>query len=187
MSGVSHPFARLSEVTQRRAFPILLLAVFALTTFLAVLGAPLTTPAAPRGIVSFELAGSADAAAAIVASWSPSLRRLALLHLAIDYFYLVAYPALLALACGRLAGRLAGPSPGLARLGGVVAWAVLLSGLLDAIENAALIRILAGEPSEALARLAWSAAIPKFALVGAALLYLLGGVAWLGALRLRSA
>ena len=186
MSAVSHPFARLSESTQRRALTILLLAVFALTTFLAVLGAPLATPAAPRGIVSYELAGSGESAAAIVASWTPSLRRLALLNLALDYLYLIAYPALLALACGRLAGRLAASRPGLARLGGVLAWAVLLSGVLDAIENAALIRILVSGPGDALARIAWGAAVPKFALVGVALLYLLGGVGWLGIARLRS-
>lgn len=186
MSTVSHPFARFSESTQRRAFTILLLAVFALTTFLAVLGAPLATPAAPRGIVSYELAGSGEVAAAIVASWPPSVHRLALLNLGLDYLYLIAYPTLLSLACGRLAGRLASSRPGLARLGGGLAWAVLLSGLFDAIENAALIRILVSGPSDALARVAWGAAVPKFALVGAALLYLLGGITGLGASKLRS-
>jgi hypothetical protein len=186
MSAVSHPFARLPETEQRRAFTILVLAVFALTTFLAVLGAPLATPEAPRGIVSYELAGSGEAAAAIVTSWTPSVRRLALLNLALDYLYLIAYPALLALGCGRLAGRLVASSPGLARLGGGLAWVVLLSGVLDAIENAALIRMLVSGPSDALARLAWGAAVPKFALVGAALLYLLGGITWLGVSKLRS-
>ncbi len=183
----AHPFARLSDRAQRRALSVLLLAVLALTTFLAVLGAPLRTPVAPRGIVSFELAGSASAAAAILASWSPAERRLALLHLGLDYLYLLAYPALLSLACGRLAGRLGEGHPGLARLGGALAWAVPVAGLLDAIENAALIRILAAAPSDALARIAWGSAVPKFALVAAALAYLIGGLAFAWLARRRGA
>ncbi len=177
----AHPFARLSDTAQRRAFSVLLLAVLALTTFLVVLGAPLRTPAAPRGIVSFELAGSAAAAAAILASWSPATRQLALLHLWLDYLYLLAYPAFLSLACGRLAGRLSQARPGLARLGSGLAYAVPIAGLLDAIENAALIRILGAGPSDALARVAWVCAVAKFALVAGALAYLIAGLgfAWL--------
>ena len=42
---------------------VLLLAVFAIT------GAPLTTEAAPYGVVSFELAGSVGNAQAMLSSW----------------------------------------------------------------------------------------------------------------------
>lgn len=175
---MAHPFAWLSDAAQKRALTVLLLVVLALSTFLAVLGAPLRTPAAPRGIVSFELAGSATAAARILESWSPAVRELAMLNLGLDYLYLVAYPAFLALACARVAGRLGGRAPGFARGGMWLAWSVLASGALDAIENAALIRILTSGPSDALARIAWVTAVPKFALVFAALAYAGVGLAW---------
>jgi hypothetical protein len=173
-----HPFSRLSHAGRRQAFTLLLLLVLALSTFLMVLGEPLRTPAAPQGIVSFELAGSGAAAAAILDSWSPGVRELAMLNLGLDYLYLVAYPALLSLACFGVAGRLRERSAGLARIGIALSWAVLAAGVLDAIENAALIRIVASGPSDALARAAWLAAVPKFALVLAGLAYALGGFVW---------
>lgn len=172
-----HPFTWLSERAQRHALVILLLLTFALTTFLAVLGAPLRSPEAPRGIVSFELAGSAQAAQAILDSWSPGVREIAMLHLGLDYLYLVAYPALLALACARVARRLEGRAPGWSRAGALLSWAVLAAGPLDAVENAALIQVLASGADDASAGLARACALPKFGLVFAALAYSLLGLA----------
>jgi hypothetical protein len=175
----SHPFARLSDRSQRLLFTILLLGVLALSTFLTVLGSPLQTEQAPSGIVSFELAGSGAAAARILASWPEgerNLRDLARLHLGVDFVYLVLYPALLSLACARVALRLrARPA---ARIGSVLAWLLPLAGLLDAAENVALLRMLGDGPSDAMAQLAWACAVPKFALVLAALAYSVGGWLW---------
>ncbi len=176
MSGTAHPFSRLSDTAQKRAFTVLLLVVLGLSTFLSVLGAPLRTPEAPRAIISYELAGSGEAANRILESWSPAVREIALLHLALDFPYLLTYPALLALGCARVAGRLR--RTGAARLGILLSSAVLASGALDAVENAALIRMLTSGPSDALAGLAWLTAVPKFALVAAALAYTVVGFGW---------
>jgi hypothetical protein len=106
------------------------------------------------------------------------VRELAMLNLGLDYLYLVAYPALLSLACAGVAGRLRARTPGVARLGIVLAWSIPAAGVLDAIENAALIRILTSGPSDALARIAWASAVPKFVLVFAALAYAALGFGW---------
>jgi len=176
---VAHPFSRLSRRAQRHALVILGVLTFALTTFLAVLGSPLQTPAAPSGIVSLELAGSAAAAREILDSWSPYQRDLARLGLWIDFLYLVSYPLFLALACARLADRVAGRAPRWARAGEVLAWALPLAGLLDAVENSALLRVLGSGASDAAAGLARACALPKFALVLAALAYLALGLGWM--------
>jgi hypothetical protein len=145
--------------------------LLALSLALGALGAPLVTPAAPLGIVSFELAGTAEAAQRILASWPPVARERALFVLGLDYLYLAVYPAWLSLAALLVARRHAGPP---ARLGEGLAWLVLAAAPLDALENAALARLVAGPLSDALARTAWACAWPKFALVALASLYLLG-------------
>lgn len=137
----------------------------------------LVTPEAPLGIVSFELAGSRDAAAAILDSWSGRAREEALFTLGLDYLFLVLYPLFLSLACARLA---AGGRGIAARAAGFVAWAVLAAAPLDAVENGALVVLLWQGPGEEAARIARLCAVPKFALVVLALAQLVWG--WLAAL-----
>jgi hypothetical protein len=50
-----------------------------------------------------------------------------------------------------------------------LAWAVWLAAPLDALENAALIRVLGDPTAGAWPAVAWACAVPKFALVFAAL------------------
>ncbi len=169
-----HPFGWLSEVGQRHALVMLGAATLVATTFLTVMGGPLRSPAAPLGIVSFELAGGAEAAGEILALWTPGLRRIARLHLWLDFGYLLLYPAFLSLACARTANA---RRRGLGRLGRGLSWGVLAAAPLDAVENLALLAMLEAGPGEAAARLAWACAAAKLALVAAALLYL--PLAWL--------
>ena len=176
------PFSWISETGQRGALLVLTALLVVLSIALSMIGAPLITSAAPRGIVSFEFAGTAETAARMLDSWSPRVREQAMLSLGLDYLYLGVYPAWLALACTRIARR---GTPVLARIGRALAWAVLLAAPLDAVENGALIRSVASGASDAMARLAWICAAPKFALVFAGLLYVLVGVCALGLRRLR--
>jgi hypothetical protein len=173
------PFAWMTRRAQRRALVWLGALVAACSVALQATSASLATPAAPFGIVSFELAGSAAAAAAILDSWSPRAREEALFSLGLDYLFLVLYPLFLSLACARLAQARSG---GAARAGGLLAWAVLAAAPLDAVENAALVALLWQGPGEGAARLAWLCAAPKFALVALALAYAILG---LGAALLR--
>lgn len=61
-------------------------------------------------------------------------------------------------------------------IGVVLAWAQLLAGVLDAVENWVLYRILMGATCTYLPRIAWWCAAVKFAIVVAGLVFLLRAV-----------
>lgn len=137
----------------------------ALEVALGVLNGPLRTPAAPLGIISFELARTATAATGMLASWPDAARATARLSLLVDYLFLVAYPASLWLGCRTVAARVQRRWPRVASVAVAAGWAAALAGVLDAIENAALLVQLAQGAGDAAAAVAfWSASI-KFALV----------------------
>jgi hypothetical protein len=143
---------------------------------LMYLDAWLRTDVSPSGIVSFEFAGSAERAHAMIASWGPDGHRAAALILGIDYLYLVAYSVFLMLAGLALSERL---HPGWPRYAGLLrgfALAMPLAGAFDAIENFGSIRLLFGSTLDFWAQLAYLAAIPKFAIaLGTLLLLAVGG------------
>jgi hypothetical protein len=173
----ANPFAWISDRAQPRVLLALTVLTLGLSLWLSALGLALNSPAAPRGIVSFEFAADFDGAAAILASWSAEAREAAMLIQGIDCLYLLAYPAWFSLAAARLAASLGGA---IGTVGVGVAWAVLVAAPLDAIENHALVQQLVDGPSQQLAQLAFWCAAPKFALVGAGASYLLvAGAAWL--------
>jgi len=156
---------------------LLTLLLLGLSLALTRIGEPLVTAEAPYGIVSFELAGSHEAAAHMIASWDAAARQAAMLCLGLDFLYLLVYPAWFSLVCWMLAARLDGL---MARSGRFVGRAVWLAAPLDALENYSLIRLLEDGPSRDWARLAAACAVPKFALVAVALAFLLvgGAVSW---------
>ena len=152
----------------RGAFLLLTAATVLCTLWMGWFGAVLNTEVAPQGIVSFELARTQVQSAAILASWDGYARGAAMLVQGVDFLYLLLYPAWLALAAAGLAGSLGG-APG--RLGRVVSVAVLFAIPLDAVENYALNMQLLHGADGAMAALAYWCAVPKFALVLAALVY----------------
>jgi hypothetical protein len=147
-------------------------------TALALLGAPLQTDAAPSGILSYEFAGGAAKARAILDSWDEEARLYAAFQLGLDYLFLLLYPLAIALACLMMADSIRDRLPRLAALGVALAWSQPVAGLLDAAENFALVSMLLDAPGEGLARMALLCAVPKFAIVVAGILYVpLGAVA----------
>jgi len=170
-----HPFCWITERGQRYALGILAVLTISVSFSLSSNSAVLATEAAPRGIISYEFAYTATAAEQMLLSWSPMARQRAMLSLGLDYLFLVLYPAFISLACARVALRLRERSPGAARLGVLLAWLVLAAGVLDAVENYALIQMLLTGPSDLWAQLAWWCATPKFALVGLGLVFALAG------------
>jgi hypothetical protein len=169
-----HPFSWLPEASQRG----LLIGSILLTAVLMVAihwsNAPLQTPVAPLGMISLQLAGTLPAAQQILASWGPQGQLSAAFNLGIDYLYMVAYATTLSLACVLLARR-CGDCRHVALLGVWLSWGMLAALLLDAVENCLLIRLLLGDLREIWPVLARGCAVPKFALVLATLLYLVGG------------
>jgi hypothetical protein len=170
------PFGWLAPGHERRVFLALLVSTLVVLAGVRAVGGPLRTEAAPQGIVSFEFAGTLAEAHRMMASWGASGRVYAGLSLGLDYLFLVLYGLTLALACVRTGRVFAARAPRLHRLGEALAWGVLLAAALDAVENYALIRVLLGASSDAWAAVAYGAALPKFILLAAALLYLLAGL-----------
>jgi hypothetical protein len=133
---------------------------------LGVIGAPLTTGAAPLGILSLELAGTPARAAAILASWDGAARAAAAWVQVLDTLFPVAYVQL-----GRaLTARFTGSA-------GRWSAALITAGVLDAlVENVALDVILWTEtPSWPLVVVATAAAGVKLALLVAAIGAVVGG------------
>lgn len=147
---------------------------------IALMPRTLTTAAAPRGIISFELAGSEERARAIVEAWDAGARRDAGFSLRIDFLFLIAYSTTISLACAWAADALRARGWALAAVGVPLAWAQWLAALFDATENIALLRLLGGPVASPWPQIAWGCAIVKFVLVGLGLLYfVVGATAWL--------
>lgn len=169
-----HPFQWLDESRWRHAFIVLTILTLSLSYALTSSGRPLKTAAAPNGIVSFELAGNLTNAVAMIDSWDEPARVAAGLNLGLDYLYLIAYPLAIGLGCLLVARRFR-PS-GIASMAGVLlSWTLPVAGVLDAIENYALIHLLTGSRDELFPAVAYWCAAPKFAIVIAGLAYVLLG------------
>jgi hypothetical protein len=178
-----HPLQAVPAARRRRVFGMLLVATAASAAILSALDAPLRTEASPWGIVSFELAGGVERAGSMIESWDERARLYAAFGLGFDFLFLVLYSTTLAFACvwgARVFVRRGWP---LAGLGAGLAWGQWGAAGLDALENAALWRLLVGPVAAPWPELACWCATLKFALVAAGLLYAAAAVAALAAPR----
>jgi hypothetical protein len=154
---VTHPLAAIPPGQRRRAFVPFLALTLAVMAVLGSVDRRITTPAAPHGIVSFELAGDTATAQRMLDSWDPIAR----LHVAfsngIDYLYMVLYSTTIALAC------VWGATVYAAGVGMLLAWGQWLAALFDATENMALTVMIFDGVRDPWPALAWWCAVPKFA------------------------
>jgi hypothetical protein len=129
------------------------------------------------GMVPFELTGGQDRADEILAEWGEEGQDAARESLWIDFGFLLAYGTLLtlALAATRDLARERGWRR-LGAIGGVVVSFGALGAAFDALENICLLLTLDG-PGPALPLMATIFAAFKFALLAAAIAYLLAGLA----------
>lgn len=159
------------------------LSVLILTIFNA-LGSALITPAAPMGMISFQLARTPQQTQALLASWDAATRQVAAFCLGLDYLFMPAYALAISLAARwvseglrlrlRQGMRLHGWP--LAAAGVPIAWGVWLGALLDAIENAAQAAMLFGNLNPALPGFTWLVAVIKYGLVFMGLVYVFYGL-----------
>ena len=133
--------------------------------------------AAGRGILALEFAGSERRARTLMRAWGRDGREAARRLQWLDFTYLATYAPFLRLATLAAGEQLArrGRQP-LAGLAQPLAQAQLAAGALDAVENAALLGVLADARGDGLPRLAFGCAAAKFALLAAGWLYLLAAV-----------
>jgi hypothetical protein len=156
------------------AFLFFLFLALGLMLVFQFLDAPLRTPEAPAGIVSLELAWTAEKAEAIVTSWDSRAALFAALGLGFDYFFMPAYAIAIALGTLLAAGRHPGP---FARLGDWMGAAAMTTWFFDAIENAGEIMQLF-EAQYGWAPFVSTCATIKFVLILAGILYGLVGWLW---------
>ena len=165
----------------RKTKPLGTFSIVFFVTMLAVqeyYGRLLFKPDVPWGIVSLELASDVASTSDIFKSWGPELKSRAIKSLFWDYGFLISY-GLLSFLASRWAGLKIDQAwnwPVAARVGQVVAILAILAALLDAVENTALLWQLFEGPHTIPARLAWICATTKFAILGAVLLFVAGGV-----------
>ncbi len=160
-------------------WPTLLIAFFLsllLLIAMSLVDRNLKTNSAPRGIVSFELAGNLDKGQQILESWNTQGKMYAALSLGLDYLFLIVYALFISLACVLIARNKLPRYVLWAKLGYILGWSQFLAAFLDAIENFVLIRLLLGSQIEAWPVIARWCAIVKFAIVGAGLIYILVGL-----------
>ncbi|HJZ46015.1 MAG TPA: hypothetical protein VKE41_02575 [Roseiflexaceae bacterium] len=156
----------------------------------------LTTVATPSGIIDLELAGNGACACRIVNAWrATDVLKRAWPNLRLDMFWIPCYAAALALGCALFARVFDG---WWAYLGAALAVGQVLAGLLDYVENIALLGTLADlqrrgaaraaggfvdcdapgadQPRDTPPKIAASCARMKFRLVSAGLVYIMLGV-----------
>jgi hypothetical protein len=129
------------------------------------------------GIVAFELAGSQERADEILDEWGSEGQDAAREQLLIDFAFLIAYGTFLVLAVAAvrdLLGRRGRTR--LAEFGAVIVPFGALAAAFDAAENACLLAVLDGA-GHVFPVLAFIFAATKFALLAAAIAYLLAGLA----------
>lgn len=136
---------------------------------------PLRTPAAPAGIVSYELAASPLAAQAMLASWNETARVSAAFGLGFDFLFMPSYAIALSLAVMIAAGRRRGRFWAVA--GKTLSWGAFAAVGFDAVENIALFFILLYGAAPPLPELAFVCAVIKFLILLLGVFYALTG--WL--------
>jgi hypothetical protein len=163
-------------MTRRRALIVSGAASLAIFAVLAALDVRMMDTGGP-GIVGFELAGTQERGAEILADWGSKGIDAAKASLWIDYAYIVAYGTFLVLAS--MATRDLAIERGWRRM---AAWGVAVvpfaaaGAAFDAIEDVGLLLAVDQHGGALAPRLAQVCASLKFALTGIAVIYLLAGL-----------
>ena len=172
-----HPFDFIPPGWWPRFFwPLLGLTIVLMIVF-GITGAPLTTTAAPYGVISFELAGSVENTHLILNSWDANTQLRAAFGLGLDFMFMLAYASTIAFGCGMAAQVLNRSGWPLASWSDLISWAAILAAVMDVIENIALTKVIFGSLVFPWPEIARWCAIFKFSLIFIGIVYVLyGGV-----------
>ncbi len=177
MNGPVLPILAPSTQLSRRFFGVAVLPPVLATWILQLTDRSLRTPAAPSGIVSFELARELGTAQAILGSWDAQARVWAGFSLGFDYLYMLLYANALAMLILWTGEHAFPPRGRIPRWSLLLAWGMWVAALFDATENLALILLLQGQRAAFLPLLAWACALVKFGLLGIGGMAILAGLA----------
>lgn len=146
----------------RRAFLWLLLATLVVVVAFQVVG-----PTGP-GVVDLELAFTYERTVSLIEQWSvPEQLRLAF-GMGFDYLFMPLYSTTIALACVWVTQV---SRQGWRSAAALFAWAVWVAAGFDAVENVAMFTSLLGAASATTALVAGLCAVVKFALIIAAVVF----------------
>ena len=172
--SLSPPFAKMAPPKRKRFMWISIILALLMSAIMTTVAEPLTTTVAPAGIVSFEFAGTAVNAQAMINSWDTQAKIHAGLSMGLDFLYPIIYALAISLAVVVASGRFSG---WMNKLGVWLAWGVCAAAVFDYIENFGLIQLLLGSTHDFWAQLAYWCAAIKFLLIILGVLYaLLGGM-----------
>ena len=160
-----HPLMSVPLSSRKSLFWFLFLFTLGVMVSINLVSMPLITPAAPYGIVSYELAGTPEKSQEILDSWDETAQMHAAFSLGFDYLYMVLYSTTIALACIWGAALLQNHGWSGAWLGLMLAWGQWLAAIFDGTENLALSLILFGGPAAPWPQVAQVAAIIKFGII----------------------
>lgn len=165
--GFAAPFAAWPRVVQASLCAVLLIATLLLARHLLEIGR-IADERLPFGVISLEAPGTSAHARWVVERLGEdgvaAIRR----QTRLDFAFLFTCALTLSLACGLLSEFTSGP---LKAYGVMVAWAALLAGVLDAVENVAMLRMLSGAFGAPWPQLATACATLKFAIAFGAFFY----------------
>jgi hypothetical protein len=169
---MTHPFEKIPAPYRKRIYWTMFVFTLFLSIALNLAGSDLTAyidnngqPVTPHGIGSFELIRNAEEADRILHFWGTPGKVSAAFNIGFDYLFIFAYANTIALGCVWLAAALRRHKFTLLAAAGIFfAWLQWLAGILDCIENLAMMKILFDAPTDTLAQISRWCAIPKFTL-----------------------
>jgi hypothetical protein len=130
----------------------------------------------PR-MLKLELAGKKEKAKEVIEAWRENhLIDNALALQKWDDYFLILYSLATSLACIIVTDAMFSPASSGYRWGLALAWAALVAGVLDFIENRAINRMLAGQVEDYWPQLSCACAALKFLILIACFIYVLGGL-----------
>jgi hypothetical protein len=168
-----YPFARWSPALRKNLLRIGLAATVICALVMARIGMPLTSATTPGGILDFEFAKTASEAQRVMQAWGDAGVAAARTQTLVDFVYLVLYAGTLCLAVGLSVHVWARRSTLFGWIGVVLAWLAPAAGLLDAVENIAMLRQWSDGSNDQLAWLAWATAGAKFGIILCGMIYAL--------------
>lgn len=129
-----------------------------------------------RQLGRFELALGSEQSRALLDQWTPAERAAVRASLFYDFGFIVAYVALCALVCSRLAMALASTDERWSWFGQRLSYGFAVAGLLDVVENVGLLGVLRTAARPPWPLLAGLASVAKWAYLGFAAIYAVLGL-----------
>lgn len=170
-----NPFSFISVDWLGRLFLVLLFFSAGLMFVFSITGASLNTGVAPYGIVSLELAGSAEKTENILNSWGVDGQLRAAFGLGLDFLFIPIYALTIGVGCLISEAVLVERKWPLGTAGPILAWGLIAAGIFDVIENILLILTLFQGVNQLWSQLATGFAVMKFLLIFLGIVYLFYG------------